>query len=200
MNVLNHYKMGCVIYKSMTNNTMPLNRFFFLLGNLAPDIFFSFCYRPHQYASSGPHIKGQIQRLCYGVATPRSASFSFNLGIIAHYVCDYFCYAHSPAFRGSSHEHYLYEKKQTVKAGEMLPFEKQESTNLDFSELIGTLDNHIMVRQKLFAQSPEMATNTDVPVAIHMAAWTASATYLSAERAVSSSPVKAKGACAEAGL
>lgn len=38
---------------------------------------------------------------------------SLRLGILSHYICDFMCYVHTPAFKGSLKEHRAYEEEQS---------------------------------------------------------------------------------------
>ncbi|MCL1790857.1 MAG: zinc dependent phospholipase C family protein [Peptococcaceae bacterium] len=180
MRVGNHYKIGRLICKKMAENNMLLNKPAFILGNLAPDLFFSFLYRPHLRASSAPHLNRLLGRLYNGSMTPDQLRFSYCLGKMTHYVCDFFCYAHTPSFKGTAREHILYEKNQTVRAKDMPIFSKQSSINRDFADLTNTLDSFITRNEQLLAQDVDMAV-ADIPLAIHAATWAASAAFLYAE-------------------
>jgi len=178
--VQNHYKMGCMICKEMKTGNMPLNKVLFILGNLAPDLFFSFLYRPHLRSQSASHLKKVLRRLYKGGITPERLRFSFYSGVLTHYVCDFLCYAHTPAFTGSMREHIRYEKQQTVNARDLLPFDVQKSMNLSLSRLTDILDEYILRREQFFMQNAERA-GTDIPIAIYVATWAASSVYLHAE-------------------
>jgi hypothetical protein len=183
MKVGNHYKMGRLICRKMAENNMPLSKIAFILGNLAPDLFFSFLYRPHLRHSSSPHMSRLIHKLYTDGLVPNRLRFSYCLGKLTHYICDFFCYAHTPAFQGTMREHIHYEKKQTVRDGDMPLFDRQNSVNLSLADLTDTLNSFITRNEQLLAQDPEMA-HADIPIAVHAATWAASAAYLHAEEAV----------------
>lgn len=181
MRMRNHYKMGSIIYKKMAENNMPLQKLAFIFGNLAPDIGLTYIYRRHQHSTSMSHLDKLILRLYYGIFHPNSIIFSFRLGIITHYVCDYFCYAHNPAFKGHLREHIIYERKQHVDEEAMYPFQKQKSMDINFDELIATLDDYVFRYEQLLLENEQMSCS-DIPMGVHVATWLASATYLYAEK------------------
>jgi hypothetical protein len=108
MKLGNHYKIGRLICQKMAENDMPLNEPLFVFGNLAPDLTFSYLYRAHVRALSSSYLDKRLQRLYKGGMAPGGARFSFYLGVMTHYICDFFCYPHTPAFKGGVREHVLY--------------------------------------------------------------------------------------------
>ena len=86
----------------------------FSLGNVLPD-FSHHRLRLHEEAASGTAVAHAIVRLCHwGVRSDRMLSrwYSLRLGMLAHYISDFMCYAHSPAFEGTLREHRAYEAAQ----------------------------------------------------------------------------------------
>jgi len=169
--------MGLLISKQMNENEMPLRNISFIAGNILPDIWLSFIYRPHFRKFSAAGINKMLRRLYDSRAGSGGLWFSYRLGVVTHYICDFFCYSHTPAFKGGLNGHRRYEKKQTVKAGDMLPFFKRKCTNIDYDVLIGMLNDYVSRHEQLLNQNPEMSY-TDIPVAVLAAAWTASVVYL----------------------
>ena len=93
---------------------MRLNARWFSLGNVLPD-FSHQRLRLHEESVSGAVVARIVVRLCrWGVRDDRMLSrwYSLRLGVLAHYVSDFMCYAHSPAFAGNLREHRAYEAAQ----------------------------------------------------------------------------------------
>ncbi len=183
MKIQNHYKIGCIIFKKLADNDMTLNKLAFIFGNLAPDLFLSFLYRPHLYTFAGPYVKKLLLRLYKSGASPACTVSSFYLGMISHYVCDFFCYTHTPAFKGNIREHLLYEIRQKVNVQDILPFYKQKSMNLGHAQLMDTLEHDIAKHEAFFLRNAKMAY-MDIPVAIYKATWATAAVYLQMEKAM----------------
>ena len=175
----NHLKMGRLIQDEMAKHDMPLNKPLFLAGNLAPDLIVSYLFRQHSYPLCANQLKKLIRRLYDGGAARGYMKFSFLLGIMSHYLCDFFCYPHTTVFSGGVREHARYEKYQTVSADDILPFEKQNSTNVSFSTLVGALDGHITEHEQVLADNIGVST-LDIPQAVYFTTWAASAIYLNA--------------------
>ena len=195
MKFWNHYKMGKLIYKSMEENGIRLNKTMFVYGNLAPDMCFSYIYRMHTRTVSASYLSKQLKRVYSGVNLPESAKFSYSLGVMSHYICDFLCYPHTTAFNGCTHEHYLHEKKQTVEAGDLLPLNKKRCIGLDYIMLTDMIDRYISRREKLYVQNAEIKYG-EISFAMYVAAWASSNAYLYAEQSLVASALVDSGATA----
>ena len=70
----------------------------------------------HEADSAGRMVDRMIRRLCrWGIENGKMLSRwnSLRLGILSHYICDFMCYVHTPAFKGSLKEHRAYEEEQS---------------------------------------------------------------------------------------
>jgi len=172
--------MGKAIWSKMVTNDMQLNKPLFIIGNLAPDLNISFVFRLHTYKLCAPYVNKLLQRL-YRADKPNCPGFSFITGVLTHYLCDFCCYPHTAAFSGSVRDHVLYEKKQNVKADEMLPFTKSDSMYYGLKELSTSLIEQLKKRERVLIHVAEKS-NSDIPQAIHVATWAASAVYLHAQQ------------------
>ncbi|MDR2143779.1 MAG: zinc dependent phospholipase C family protein [Treponema sp.] len=173
--------MAKFIHERMKRNGMSLRRFPFVLGSLVPDLCFSFIFRRHEYACSALSIRKIVLRLYEGRFDPRSALFAYFMGIINHYICDYFCYSHSPAFQGNLWDHIKYEWVQHMNEPENLFFFGRKNYDTDFCQLMDTLNDHIRNHDHDLAQNPA-AAKTDIAVGMAAAEWLAGTIFCSAER------------------
>ncbi|MDR2134340.1 MAG: zinc dependent phospholipase C family protein [Treponema sp.] len=165
----------------MKRNGMGLKRFPFILGNLAPDIYFSFLFRRHEYGCSALSVRKSILRLYEGCFDPCSAPFAYFMGVASHYVCDYFCYSHSPSFRGNLWDHIKYEWLQRMPAPEKVIFYEQEGQAMGFRRLMDTLDEYIRNHNRVLARG-SAAPQTDLSMGTAVAGWLAEAVFYSAEQ------------------
>ena len=99
-------KRICAEIKGMGFN---LNEKSFVLGNLFPDLIHSYIWRRHEYHNSRNFINKKIESF-----KKRPFFFSFQLGIVTHYICDYFCYPHSSVYDKGLVQHIIYEFRQKV--------------------------------------------------------------------------------------
>lgn len=94
-----------------------------LLGCVLPDFWIPSLMKGHKRDKNWDKIKEQMEKL------ERKGSWNMRscikLGIILHYVEDYFTYAHSRAYEGGLYAHCMYEKKQYQEFKEHLSVEKQ---------------------------------------------------------------------------
>ena len=80
-----------MVYREAKRNGVELNKGLYLLGNLLPD------FNPyHKYVK---HYKDYsldyVHRLVNGIDISNLNEASFKLGILGHYLTDYFCYPHN---------------------------------------------------------------------------------------------------------
>lgn len=116
MTVPTHIVLGRAIHQ-LASTAMPieLNTRWFLYGNIYPDLSHYRISLPHYAQRSMPFVQRMIHTLCQmpleadGRLSPIQ---SLQLGMLCHYICDFFCHAHSPAFKGTLRAHLAYEFKQ----------------------------------------------------------------------------------------
>jgi len=104
-----HHKIGKNICSELKESGCQVNEKLFLLGNLFPDLIQSYLWCRHEYQHSREYIRKKLEML---KSKPRL--FSFHLGVLTHYICDYFCYPHSGGFDKGLVQHILYEIRQKV--------------------------------------------------------------------------------------
>jgi hypothetical protein len=102
------------------------------------------------------------------------------MGIVSHYVCDYFCYSHSPSFRGNLWDHIKYEWIQRMPAPETVAFFSQEVHGTGFNPLMDVLDKYIGNHDRELVWNVA-ASKTDIAMGTAAAGWLAEAVFCSAE-------------------
>ena len=114
MKSASHHAMGHLLFEALTNEGYQLDRELFVLGNLLPD------YLPEMVLT--PHFTLKCQREIH-IFTEALAGqpvqkgeqlppeYALRLGILCHYLTDYFTYAHTPEFRLGLKEHAAYEQR-----------------------------------------------------------------------------------------
>jgi len=176
----NHYKMGLGIQRWMSENGMALEKSFFIFGNLYPDLCLSYFFRRHEYPKTAPIIDKLLYKLYFGKINPDNARFSFYLGVITHYICDYFCYPHTTVFRGGLREHYMHEKYQAVDDATLLNC-RLSAYATNFTDLKNELDVSIYKHEQMLLQNIRIGS-ADIPQALYTAARIICAIYASAYR------------------
>jgi hypothetical protein len=172
--------MGNRIFFRLRDHGLFLLKFWFLLGNLAPDLCLSFIFRRHEYAASAASLKRMMRRLFDGRLNPRSVLFSYCLGIISHYVCDYFCYPHHPSFKGSLWEHLVYETRQRPEPEGPCFSSNPGDREMSFQDMTENLDRRLSGHDRRRSQSG--GTHDDINPAVYAAARLNSVICFSAEK------------------
>ena len=80
----------------------------FSLGNILPDVAPHLRLMSHSKRHSYDYLLKRIEKLSRN--RHRSSIYtSLKLGVITHYLADYFCHPHTESFDGSINDHRLYE-------------------------------------------------------------------------------------------
>ena len=112
MKSASHHAMGYLLFSALEREGITLDREQFVLGNLLPD------YLPELILA--PHFTNKCQREIglftnvlasqrVSASTELPPDYSLRLGILCHYITDYFCFAHSRDFQQNLARHSSYE-------------------------------------------------------------------------------------------
>ena len=102
-----HYKIAKKICGELKGFGIKLNETLFLFGNFFPDLIHSYFWCRHEYPVSRDYLHKKIENL-----KKRPLFFSFQLGVLTHYISDYFCYPHSRVYDKGILDHIKYEISQ----------------------------------------------------------------------------------------
>ncbi|MCL2764993.1 MAG: zinc dependent phospholipase C family protein [Treponema sp.] len=102
-----HNKIGKNVCNELIELGCYVNKKLFLLGNIFPDLCFSFLWCRHEHQYSRDYTRKKIEML-----KRKPKLFSFHLGVLTHYICDYFCYPHSSSYNKGLIHHIIYEIQQ----------------------------------------------------------------------------------------
>ena len=170
-----HRHMGAMIRKNVLaalpkEQSIRISSFWYSLGNILPDMCWLPVTHPHFEARSASYIRKKID---LSLSKHRSHDldqlivspvFSLRLGIVSHYLCDFFCVAHqgtgiNGAKRHLDYEHdmrdYFYEHKAEIE--ELCRFtpdihEGTPATSESLVELFENWHEKYSVRQSSFLQ------------------------------------------------
>jgi hypothetical protein len=113
MNVITHLCLSMKLKKIIEANLpVRINTLGFMFGNIKPDLIRKSKKVPHFKKSSEKYVIAQSQKLIKSqlfIYQSCPCSFSINLGVLTHYLADYFCYAHNEDYKGTMLNHYIYE-------------------------------------------------------------------------------------------
>ena len=119
-----------LIGKSIVENIDPNKSFFisdknFIYGNIKPDVSSKYVLQKHYLEESLEMIFSKVEYLCTldldSISKYFSISkFSQELGVICHFLCDFFCVPHSRRWEmsHSMNKHIAYEKELSIVARE----------------------------------------------------------------------------------
>jgi hypothetical protein len=104
-----HHRIGKKVCGELKELGLRVNERLFYFGNLFPDLIQSYLWCRHEYQHSREYVRKKIEKL-----KKQPLLFSFHLGILTHYICDYFCYPHSGVYDKGLFQHFIYERRQKV--------------------------------------------------------------------------------------
>jgi len=172
MLIHSHNKMSEFIYSNIESQTsFSLNKFIFKTGNMSPDLPIYHRHLKHYKHQNFSYIIEMINDLSLIDPTESVSAhnlYSYKLGVVAHYVCDYFCLPHHDREQYKDHltKHLIYEKQlhKEVKnySKEGLGYiEKYETSDFNIDNLICIFDDFT---EKYLAE--ENSFETDIKYAI----------------------------------
>lgn len=159
MLVQSHKVMADIIFDQIEEKTeFSLSRRYFKLGNMSPDLPFYHSHLKHYKAQNYGFILDMIEELTTIDPFKNIGSlnkYSYRLGVICHYVCDYFCLPHHDraAFEDRLMEHLSYERALHKELKKYHPDNLIKHTSLDlyqnhnFMELIDDFHNEYISKE-----------------------------------------------------
>ena len=118
MNLFTHLELSLRLKRVIERNLdIRLRTIPFMLGNIKPDFVAPYTNMPHYKKDSAQFVRKEIlaildSKIYESEKCP--SQFSERLGVIAHYLSDFFCHAHSESFPDTLLKHYLYEMKLSL--------------------------------------------------------------------------------------
>jgi hypothetical protein len=108
-----HISLAKLLVQSMDNKSISMFRRSFYYGSILPDCTPSFITRRHTIEDTFFILQREIQKITedYDVEEGINSYYCRHLGIVTHYVADYFTYPHNKIFTGSVKEHCNYENE-----------------------------------------------------------------------------------------
>ena len=114
MKSASHHAMGHLLYEALTEQGIQLDRELFVVGNLLPDYLPELILNPHFTLKCQREIHIFTEALA-GQPVTRGEQlppeYALRLGILCHYLTDYFTFAHTPEFRLGLKQHGAYEQQ-----------------------------------------------------------------------------------------
>lgn len=159
-----HGRIAYVLAKDIENKYgISINKRSFILGSMLPDINPILRFKSHNKNRIQDEVYDWLLEL-FKHKGAMDERFYKKLGIILHFIADFFCTPHNSKFKGNLIEHEIYEKVQDFKWGFKLSSileeidEKDLCPILDYEDLIDYINdlhtfymrNNVDNRQDLF--------------------------------------------------
>lgn len=182
MDAISHIYLS-LVFKKAVEKELPvkIHTLSFIKGNLEPDFSFLLLKVPHYKISSPEFIKKEMDKLLRQSANKYTActkEFSERLGIVTHYLADFFCYAHSVRFTGSVLDHFIYEmrlsryrKNMKAKIMKLISNTNYTSYELDYQSicsLIARLHAKYCAKKPSYARDLIFTLRAGIPLAISL--------------------------------
>lgn len=115
-----HLSLAGYLLRSMNIEDLSNHKKAFYIGSILPDCMPSFLSRRHTIDKTFGILKDEIIKITddYDMDRGITGYYTRHLGVITHYVADYFTYPHNSVFTGTLSEHCIYENdlKHELKA------------------------------------------------------------------------------------
>ncbi|MEA4926572.1 MAG: zinc dependent phospholipase C family protein [Syntrophomonadaceae bacterium] len=111
-----HWLIGETVAQ-LTEKQLParIHHFAFCLGSVLPDLIHPYNRIPHRIKDSSPLFNRLLDQAVNTTFKSRW-DFSIHLGMICHYLCDFFCLAHNETKLNNLIAHTIYEARMVGKA------------------------------------------------------------------------------------
>ncbi|HHX55510.1 MAG TPA: zinc dependent phospholipase C family protein [Clostridiales bacterium] len=108
-----HLSLARYLIDSMQVEELQKYRKSFLFGSVLPDCTPSFFTKRHTITGTFETLKERILEITdnYDYSQGINSEFCRHLGVVTHYIADYFTFPHNSIFKGSMKEHIGYEFK-----------------------------------------------------------------------------------------
>lgn len=166
MNFITHIMISETLYNYFSKD-IPLEKGAFRYGNIKPDLTSKCLQNPHTLENCMFLVCSYSSRL-----TDQNLSlkeFSAELGVICHYVCDFFCYYH---YDNSMHKklfrHFIYELRLQLYLTRMLLAGKIIIKPARTNRPVGIASLVMELRREYAAE--EKTLHNDIEYAFHAAA------------------------------
>lgn len=121
MDTLLHGKIGYILGKELIDNGyLNINTKFFIYGNMLPDLNLKYRMSKHNKSEDWNIVLKMIDELSYSKERINENT-SIKLGILSHYLCDFFTFPHNQGFKKNIIYHELYEQAQRILWWKKLP-------------------------------------------------------------------------------
>lgn len=107
-----HISLSRFLVVNMNKEELLKHRKAFYFGSILPDCMPSFLTRRHTFDETFFIVRKEIENLIesHSINNEINSKFCRKLGVVTHYIADYFTFPHNKNFTGSLKDHCKYEK------------------------------------------------------------------------------------------
>lgn len=114
MDTLLHGKIGYILGKELVSSGYSyINTDSFVYGNMLPDLNLKYRMTMHSKSEDWSKILKILDEIAYS-KEKINENISIKLGILSHYLCDFFTFPHNKEFSKNIIQHELYEQAQRI--------------------------------------------------------------------------------------
>ena len=114
MDTLLHGKIGYILGRELIDNGYSnINTDSFVYGNMLPDLNLKYRMTMHSKKEDWDKVLKIIDELAYS-KEKINEDISIKLGMLSHYLCDFFTFPHNEVFGKNIIHHELYEQAQRI--------------------------------------------------------------------------------------
>ncbi|EKQ55104.1 MULTISPECIES: zinc dependent phospholipase C family protein [unclassified Clostridium] len=114
MDTLLHGKIGLILGRELIERGYSnINTEFFVYGNVLPDLNLKYRMTKHSKNEDWNRVLTIMDDVAYN-KEKTNKDVSVKLGMLSHYLCDFFTFPHNDAFHKSIIHHELYEQAQRI--------------------------------------------------------------------------------------
>ncbi len=108
-----HIALAGYLMDSMMKEEIIKYKKTFMFGSILPDVIPSFLTRKHTIDATFSILHDEIEKItdAYDVTEGITRYYVRHLGVVTHYVADYFTFPHNKNFKGNLKEHCVYENE-----------------------------------------------------------------------------------------
>ncbi len=107
-----HLSLAGYLVRELDMKELRRHKKAFYLGSILPDLTPKMFMAPHEFGTSYEELKGRIRGLVAEAqeGACRDRVLFRHLGVVMHYVADYFTFPHNVTYDGNLKDHCLYER------------------------------------------------------------------------------------------
>lgn len=129
-----HISLANYLIHNIQMNQLTYHRKAFYIGSILPDCKPSFLTTRHEITGTFSIVEGEIYKLTndFSLNYVSDTNYFRTLGVIIHYIADYFTYPHNNSYTGSIKDHCIYEKHLKNYLREYIQSDEVEKENTTY--------------------------------------------------------------------